>query len=62
MNANKKDEKTGLGKGCLTIFGAVFLIAGMLPGVMSLKMLWHWQQAQTWQAVNATIDSTDPWR
>ncbi|MEN8176271.1 MAG: DUF3592 domain-containing protein [Pseudomonadota bacterium] len=47
------------GSGCLTVFGAVFLIVGLIPGGMALKALWGWYQAQEWEPVSAQVLATD---
>ena len=55
--ANKK--KSGSGSGCLTIFGSVFLIAGLAVGFFALKNLTASLQAKSWQPVQAMILSAN---
>ena len=49
--------KTGVG--CLTVFGGIFLVAGLVVGGFAISNLWQWFDAQDWQSVNAEIISAD---
>ena len=43
------------GAGCLVVFGAIFVIAGMVPGYFAVSSLWEWVQARDWAPVPAQI-------
>ena len=43
------------GAGCLSVFGAIFIVAGLVPGAMALLSLHDWYQARHWQPVSATV-------
>ena len=43
------------GAGCLSVFGAIFIVAGLVPGAIALLSLHDWFQARDWQPVPATV-------
>lgn len=61
MNAKGKLSNNSLkqGSGCLTIFGLVFLIAGLGIGLFAMKNLFLNLKANSWHATQATILSAE---
>ena len=51
--------KSRLGSGCLIVFGAVFFIAGMVPGFFAVASVIDWYEAQDWTPVDARISAAD---
>ena len=43
------------GAGCLVIFGAIFAIAGLVPGALALSSVRDWAQARDWIEVPAQV-------
>jgi len=52
---NISGAKKAGGSGCLILFGAIFVIAGMVPGALALHSLFQWMQADHWAQVPARI-------